>query len=162
MIKVNITTSQIQEARSMLLSKPLKNSITNGRNEIYGKLGEVIVRDYCSTLTDTHLSPTYDYDLTIGGLKAEVKTKKTSVEPKPHYNCGVTGYNPSQKCDIYVFVRILDDMSNGYILGFLPRSDFFSMAVFCKKDALDDGWSFRSDCYNVTVSQLRNFKKTSS
>lgn len=142
----------------MLLSKPLKNSITNGRSEIYGKLGEVIVNDYCTRLTTTNYSPTYDFDLIIGGLRAEVKTKRTTVKPKPHYNCSISGYNPSQNCDIFVFVRILEDMSIGYILGFITREQFFNLATYSSKGDLDYGWSFKSDNYNVTVSQLRLFK----
>lgn len=145
----------------MLLSKPLKNSITNGRSEIYGKLGEVIVNDYFQLLTTTDYSPTYDFDLIIGGLKAEVKTKRTTVKPLPNYNCSVSGYNPSQNCDIFVFVRILEDMSKGYLLGFLPRRQFFTLATYSSKGDLDDGWSFKSDNYNVTVSQLRLFKNIS-
>jgi hypothetical protein len=161
MIEVKISEIQIETARGMLLSRPLKNSITNGRSEIYGKLGEVIVKDYCDQITESSYNSTYDFDLIIGGLKAEVKTKRTTVIPQPHYNCSVSGFNTSQDCDIYVFVRILEDMTSGYILGFLPRKKFYDLATFGEKGGLDDGFSFKSDTYNVTVSQLRMFKKIS-
>ena len=79
----------------------LKNSITKGKSNIWGMLGEKVVQKWVNgVLADTH-----DYDiLSPEGIKLEVKTKKTTLRqpPKAHFECSVCNHNLKQKCDMYV------------------------------------------------------------
>ena len=99
---------------------------------------------------------TYDYDITVGEYKVDVKTKQTTVEPRPFYECSVADFNTKQNCDAYAFVRVLKDYSVAWFLGVLTKQEYFDKAVFLKKGQVDPSNNFtvRADCYNVRIDQL--------
>jgi len=100
---------------------------------------------------------TYDYDIVdLVGNKIDVKTKRCNSEPKPHYDCSIAAHGTKQKCDMYVFVRVLNNFSKGWILGKITKDDYFSKAKYHKKGDLDDDNKFRykTNCYNVKISDL--------
>ena len=101
---------------------------------------------------------TYDYDLVLDGdLTLDVKSKRTGFTPKLDYECSITALNTKQKCDMYVFTRVRNDMTVGWILGFLPKEEYFDKATFMEKGTVDssNGWKVKSDCYNVPINELR-------
>ena len=131
----------------------LKNSITEGRGNIIGFLGEELIKKYLG-IQDNN---TYEYDLIYKNKKLEVKTKARTVEPRPFYNATVSSYNPNQKCDYYIFTSVLKDYSFGWICGFISKHDFFENAVFNKKgDYESNTFKFRSDCYNIQYDKLKD------
>jgi hypothetical protein len=71
MITLDINNEQIQRAENLYPFGALNGSITNGRSNIYGALGEVVVMDYYSHL-DVDADSTYDYDMIIDGHKVDV------------------------------------------------------------------------------------------
>jgi hypothetical protein len=131
----------------------LNKSITKGEGNVAGFIGEMVVADYLGCNVDN----TYDYDLTYDSVKIDVKTKRTTAVPLPHYNCSVAAYNTHQKCDYYVFARVLNDYSKVWILGCMPHDDFYKNAAFMKKGQLDPAdprFVVKADCYNMRVNQL--------
>ena len=46
----------------------------------------------------------------------------------------VTG---KQECDFYVFTRVLNTFKEGWILGYLPKEEYFKMATLYKKGDID-------------------------
>ena len=117
--QISITNKQIEKAKNLSeeLGK-LKNSITDGGHNIYGFLGELIVAEYLNT----EQKNTYDYDMKLpSGLTIDVKTKRCTSTPSPNYECSIAAYNTKQKCDVYVFTRILDNMKVGWILGYKTK-----------------------------------------
>ena len=152
-----ITPNQVERARKLYPFDELNGSITKGKSNIYGALGEVIINDYfVKNGYSVDFNSTYDYDIIIDGWKVDVKTKRTTVTPQDHYLCSISSWNIKQKCDLYMFVRINENMKNGYLLGFKGKDEFFKSADFKKKGELDiNGWSFKDDCYNLKVSELR-------
>ena len=48
MIRLNISPEQLQRAKEMYEFNALKNSVTEGKSNIYGAIGEVMVYDYFS------------------------------------------------------------------------------------------------------------------
>ena len=101
-------------------------------------------------------SNTYDYDILVDGYKVDVKTKQTTVKPKPFYECSVANYNTRQLCDVYAFVRVLKDLSKGWYLGSIKKQDYFSKAVYLRKGDIDPSNNFtvRADCYNLRIQEL--------
>ncbi len=100
---------------------------------------------------------TYDYDLVSDcGKRIDVKTKRTNYKPRDYYDCSIAAYNTKQKCDSYVFVRVLNDFSRAWILGEKGKSDYFKEARFLKKGQIDgdNGFRVKSDCYNLKISDL--------
>lgn len=151
-IEINISDKQRQEAFSLYPFSNLNNSIMEGRSNIYGALGEVVIRDCFGG----RIVGDFDYDLIIDSLRVDVKTKKTTVRPRPEYNCSVVHLN--QDCDYYLFVRILSDLTKAYLLGYLSRDEMRQKATFNRKGEIETHiFNFRADCYNVRVDKLNEF-----
>lgn len=88
----------------------LKNSIMRGAGNFAGFLGEFLVHG----LLGGDIINTVNYDIILAdGLKIDVKTKQTTVEPKLNYDCSISAYNTKQQCDAYVFARVKKDFSCG-------------------------------------------------
>lgn len=136
----------------------LNNSITCGNGSVSGFLGEIIT----ANLLGVKNSNTYDYDLiTRYGKKVDVKTKRTTVVPKITYDCSVADFNTKQQCDIYVFVRIRSDLSEGWVLGYKYKQTYFDSSVFMKEGQIDhsNGFIVRADCYNLPIHKLDNIEE---
>ncbi len=148
---LEIESDDIKIAKKLYSFYNLKNSITEGRSQLYGAVGEVMVAKYYNA---TYVG-NYDYDLLISNHKVDVKTKRTSHQPKPFYLCSIAATNIKQECDFYYFVRVRTDLSLCYLLGYLPKDKFFEIADFKKKGDSDvNNFVFKEDCYNVPVSEL--------
>lgn len=131
----------------------LNNSITKGDGNISGFIGEFIAAEIMNG--DVH--NTFDYDVVLkDGTKIDVKTKRTTVKPKDFYECSVAQYNTNQKCDGYAFVRVKNDLSVGWFLGYLSKDRYFKIAKRLKKGDIDPSNNFvvKADCYNVKISEL--------
>ena len=131
----------------------LNNSITKGQGNLAGFLGEEMVASYLNS----NVNNTYEYDLIIGNnKKIDVKTKRTTVKPRLNYDCSVAAFNIKQKCDAYVFCRILNDMSKGWILGYKNKKDYFKEARYMSKNQIDPANNFKvkADCYNLAIEDL--------
>ena len=154
MIEAKITEFHIEKARALAKELgQLKNSITSGEGNLAGFIGEVIVAD----ITGASHRNTYDYDLILpSGKSVDVKTKRTNYPPKDNYDCSVAAFNTKQKCDYYAFVRVKNDLSVAWVLGFYEKSLYFKDAKFYKKGDYDpdNKFTFKADCYNIKISNL--------
>jgi hypothetical protein len=157
---IEISEDQINRAKKLYPFKELKGSITKGKSNIYGALGEIIIYDIKKKKgLNVDFNSTYDYDLIINNYKIDVKTKRTTVVPKPYYLCTISSFNTKQKCDFYFFLRINENLKYCYLLGYKRKTDFFKEAQFNKKGSLDiNGWAFKDDCYNLKIDMLNKFK----
>jgi len=153
MIKVIVTDEMLLKAREKASEMgQLHNSILRGQGNMSGFIGEQVA---LSVLGGSWVN-TYDYDITVGEYRVDVKTKQTTVEPRPFYECSVADFNTKQNCDAYAFVRVLKDYSVAWFLGVLTKQEYFDKAVFLKKGQVDPSNNFtvRADCYNVRIDQL--------
>ena len=155
MFEVNIKEDWLIRARKEAENLGvLANSITKGRGNVYGFLGEIII----SEITEAEIQRTYDYDLVLGAKRIDVKTKRCTSRPLPHYYCSLAAFNIQQQCDYYTFVRVMEDFSKAWILGIIEKKLFFKLATFNRKGEVDAsssvGWRFKADCYNLKISQL--------
>ena len=155
MIKVEIPKEWVIWARHRAQEMgALKNSITKGEGNVSGFLGEIIVVKHYGG----HLQHSLDCDAVIRYRSADIKTKRCTSEPKMHYECTVAATSTHQQCDDYYFVRILEDMSTGWIVGYIPQRLFFENARFYQKGSPDPAkpeWTFKADCYNMTISDIQ-------
>ena len=115
LIEVTITKEMLARARKTADELgTLQNSITHGQGNLAGFVGEEVAQ----SVLGGELANTRDYDLILEDeKKIDVKTKRCTSPPKGHYECSVADFNTSQKCDEYVFVRVMKDFSKGWILG---------------------------------------------
>lgn len=154
MIEVDITPDMMAKAQQMSIEMgTLRNSISKGAGNVIGFLGEII---YNSVVEGQHAN-TYDYDLILDtGETVDVKSKKTSVKPLPHYDCTVAGLNTRQNCDHYGFTRIRNDMGVGWVLGYISKKSFYEKAREWKAGEADpsNGFVVKTDCYSLPISEL--------
>jgi hypothetical protein len=159
MIQVKITPSIISRAKKKAATVGnLQGSITGSLSHVVGAIGEIIVADAMGA----NESNTYDYDLVRDGERIDVKTKRCNTRPFPHYDCSVAAHGTNQNCDSYVFVRILTDTSRAWILGSIPKQDFYTKATKYKRGDVDpaNGFTFKADCYNLPISELSDVQKS--
>lgn len=137
----------------------LRGSITNGEGNIAGFVGEIVTAKYLGARRVNQSSPNYDYDITFNEKKIDVKTKRTTEERVlPNYEASIADYNPDQKCDIYLFTRVNLDIDKCWLIGWLPKKQYFKQARFLKKGQIDGSNNFvvQADCYNVRYSNMNS------
>jgi len=140
----------------------LNNSITRGQGNIAGFLGEFAFVDFVKTLKPHHniiIDNSYDYDIIYQNITGDVKTKRTNYPGLLNYEASISNYNPNQKCDIYIFVRVMNDQTKAYICGWIPKQEYFEKARFMKEGDYDpsNNWYCKGDCYNLSYSELNGF-----
>lgn len=138
----------------------LAHSFTKGRGRIVGFLGEFLANQLiCGRI----VSGDFNYDIVSSKLDGEVrwdvKTKTCKSPPKSTFLVSVSAYQLKQNCDRYAFCRILSDYSAGWILGWMPKAEFFEKATLFKEGDLDPSNGFRvaESCYSLAISQLNPF-----
>ena len=155
---VNITGKDIDKATKLHFEMgELKNSISKGRGNIDGFLGEIISSDFFNV----KLSNTYNYDFILNEKRIDVKSKKVNSVPRHNYECSVAGLNTKQECDYYIFTRIMGDLKKGWILGYIPKKEYFKKATFLNAGHVDptNGFRVRSACYNLEIGELNNIEE---
>ena len=135
MIEIKPTDKQIKEARLTAGNTVgLQGSITRGGGSPAGALGEILVRD----LLDYRQANTAHYDLyTDQGVRIDVKTKRCTSAPKQYYECSIAAHGTKQDCDEYIFVRVLNNLQRAWILGRIPKDEYFAKAIRHKKGDKD-------------------------
>lgn len=135
----------------------LRNSIRKGDGNLVGFLGEHIT----NSIINGQFSNTFDYDIILNDLTIDVKTKATTVKPLEIYECSIAEFNCKQKCDIYIFTRILKNYEKGWVLGWLPTDVYYKNAIFLKKGTIDpsNNYTVKANCYNVKIKDLFKIKE---
>jgi len=160
MIMIRPTKEMLEAAKEEAEALgPLPHSFTDGDGTPAGFLAEMVVAQYMGY---TRVKGNYDYDLISPDekQKVDVKTKRCSSPPLPHYENSIAAYNPTQDCDRYVFVRVKKDLSVVWILGELTKEEYFAKAVYYNKGDIDrsNNWVAPTACYNVPISELDEVK----
>ena len=155
-IKPQIKKAALKEASEL---GALRQSITGGAGNWAGFVGERIVAEYLGVKK----ANTYEYDLVTKKEKTyDVKTKRCKFKPLDTYTVSVCALNTKQKCDDYIFVRVDNELTTAWILGYMPKDEFYEKAKLCKKGELDPdsncNWRFKEDCYNMYIKDLKPIK----
>ena len=151
-----------------------RNSITKGEGRRAGFLLEEVLADYAQMSLNLDPPKSVDdpncywhYDLRSRWLlgNVEVKAKFTSCSPAAHFNGTVAKYWSNQKCDFYVFGRVLYDLSRVWICGCLPPQLFRAEATENFEGQTDpdsqpaNPWPFKADCYNLHYDRMFPFPR---
>ena len=154
MIEVEVTKDMVERAKIRAKKMgELRNSITHGAANTAAFIGEEVVLNH---LKSAELVDTYDYDIIFQGIKYDVKTKRVNTPPKLNYECSVAELSRHQKCDGYIFVRVLKNFSKAWILGKKTKQDYFFYATKLLKGQVDPSNNFkvRANCYNLPIKDL--------
>lgn len=154
MIEIIVSDATLLQARDLAEEMgKLRNSFTNGQGNVAGFIGELVVLEL---LGGKRIS-TKDYDIVLSdGTTVDVKTKRTSVKPLPHYDCSVAELSLHQDCDSYAFCRVKNDYTVCWFLGLVLHDTYFSKARFLKKGDVDpsNNYTVKSSCYNLSIEEL--------
>jgi hypothetical protein len=120
------------------------NSHRHGDATKYGTLGEIL---FLKLAPEAKLVGDVDYDIVFRGYRIEVKTRHTTVYPRPNYAIGVFDSNTRQDTDFYVFMRVAKDGSKGWFMGFLPKADLESKTKFVKQGERHDNLVVHANCW---------------
>jgi len=155
MLEVRVSDDILLKARDLAEDMgKLHNSITSGQGNVAGFIGELVVAD----LLNAERQNTKDYDLVLAdGSTVDVKTKRTSVEPRTHYDCSVARLSLHQQCDKYAFCRVKNDYTICWFLGLIPHDRYFELARELKKGEIDpsNNYTVKSDCFNLSIEDLQ-------
>jgi hypothetical protein len=168
MVEVQIGRNQLDRANARLnrfhfdAGVGLSKFGSEKERTLFGYLGEQVVADF---LNLEQSSETFEYDLVFRGKRLEVKTVSCKFKPLPSYLCTVNSHDLSgvhkQGADFYVFVRIINDRSKGWILGYMPCAEFFEKGQFVAKGSeVIKGVSFQKA--NATVLAISNLRPIQS
>lgn len=130
---------------------------------LVGYIGERILMKYLGLKND---NDKYHYDLISNkDKKLEVKTITCKFKPKPDYWCTVNSHDLSgvykQNADYYIFLRILNDYSKGWILGWISCEEFFKKGEFIPKGKDFGKFQFvKANATILSINELNEFKKS--
>ena len=167
MIEVNIAKEIISYAERKLKGVSKESSILSKfgseRDRILvGYIGEKIIMNYLNIEKDVD---DFEFDLLSNkGKRLEVKTITCKFKPKPHYWCTVNSHDldgiHKQKADYYIFLRILNDFTKGWILGWISCDDFFQKGTVVKKGKDFGKFQFvKANATILEIGELNDFKK---
>ncbi|MDP7367426.1 MAG: hypothetical protein QGH83_09235 [Candidatus Pacebacteria bacterium] len=152
----------------------LKNSITGGRGNAAGRLGELALAKHLGV----KLADEKDYDMVYNGEKIEVKTKRRTVPPKGFYDVSVAKTSTHQHPDRYVFISMEFEDSGYYgkpaqgltrrggkwyknlkdvwLCGDMSAKEFFQRAKLWQEGTTDESNDFTTltTMYNLSVDEL--------
>ena len=165
MIEIIITEETIEYAKQKLSRIISKDNLTlnkfgSERNRILvGYIGEKIIMDYLSLDKDVD---DYEFDLlSKKNKRLEVKTITCKFKPKEDYWCTVNSHDLNgvhkQKADYYIFLRMINDFSKAWILGWIPCDEFFSKGTFVSKGTNFDKFKFHKA--NATILEINELNK---
>jgi len=168
MIEIAISNNILQYAEKKLQGVITKENLGLSKfgsekdRILVGYIGEKIVMDYLGISKDID---DYDFDLLSSkGKRLEVKTITCKFKPKEDYWCTVNSHDlegvHKQQADYYIFLRILNDYSKGWILGWISCQDFFEKGEFIEKGRDFGKFSFvKANATILPIDQLHKFKE---
>jgi len=154
-IRVDIPRLTLQEAEFRFdCDGTYKGSIMKGRGAVIGFLGEEICLKQFSHLKRVDA---YTHDLASNdGLKFEVKSKLQNVDRTPALDYTATIYETSrhQTPNIYLFTRIHQSMSHGWICGWITHEGFWMRADPRGQNNQDGAHTTFQKCWDIRIGEL--------
>ena len=160
-IEKNIVDYALEKFNNNNISKnnnPSKFGFENKRI-LEGYIGERIIMKFLNIKKDVD---DFDFDLLSNKQKKlEVKTISCKFKPLDNYLCTVNSHKidgiHKQKADYYIFLRILNDYSKAWILGWYSCYDFFKNGEFVSKGK--DFGKFKFIKANATILPINKLNK---
>lgn len=167
MIELPFDKDQVYRARKKAEELGhIYNSICKGKGNFAGYLGEIVVAKYIGgrIISCNKGKNKFKYDLTWKGRKVEIKTKRRTVDPLPHYDASIAETSTHQTPDIYGFVSITFSKKDKnkplkvWLCGFIDPKTFYKKSTFWKRNQWDksNGFRVKRDMYNLPYSELKD------
>jgi len=149
----------------------IKNSITKGKGNAAGRLGEIALANYL--LVD--IQDDKEYDIIYQGKTIEVKTKRRTVAPLGFYEGSVARTSTHQNPDQYAFISLefedsgpMDqpfkcgggkwyrNLQKVWLCGDIDAEEFWEKARLMEKGDRDESNNFTThvDMFNIRIDEL--------
>ena len=149
----------------------INNSILRGAGNLAGYLGEEALAAHIGAdiVSNNRGLDKYNHDLLLeDGHRIEVKTKRRTVAPRPHYDVSVAKTSQHQQPDIYAFISLEFErttkshpkkyygLKNIWLCGYMPSCEYWERATLWKSGQIDKTNNFIThvDMYNLNISEL--------
>ena len=152
----------------------IKNSITKGKGNAAGRLGEIALANYLLVDVQDHK----EYDIIYQEKTIEVKTKRRSVAPQGFYEASVARTSTHQSPDHYAFISLefkdsgfygkpakgmkrrggkwYKNLQKIWLCGDIDAEEFWKKAILMERGDRDESNNFTThvDMFNIRVDQL--------
>tara|TARA_R110002020_G_scaffold37499_5_gene113273 strand:+ start:960 stop:1553 length:594 start_codon:yes stop_codon:yes gene_type:complete len=171
-IRIEATQEMMQNSQLKASSLGwIDNSILKGGGNRAGYLGEEALASHLDAdiVSNNRGRDKYNYDLVLqDGRRMEVKTKRRTVGPRPHYDVSVAQTSSHQRPDLYGFISLQFERTSGkhpkkyyglkniWLCGYMPAGEYWERAILWKSGQIDPTNSFKThvDMYNMAISDL--------
>lgn len=153
-VEVEITPVMYQNAKRRADAQgELRKSITHGKSNIYGFLGEEIFHKMFPRAIRTN---TESFDFVLNGNTIDIKSKRCKHKPRLDFECSVALVTKLQDTDFYFFCRVREDCQVGWALGWMTAKAYKAASVKKYKGELDPSnqMTFLCDCLNLEIGKL--------
>ncbi len=159
-VEIRITETMLNEAKRLAEQNYTHNRFSllgqeeSKRGNIIGSLGEVMFQH---VFLDAQRMNDYNFDFILDEKLIDIKTKSCNTVPQLDFDVSIFAYSIDiQKCSHYVFCRVLQDFSIGWIVGGISKVAFKLMAEHYDVGDTDlsNGFTFRKECYNLKIEKL--------
>lgn len=148
-----------------------ERSFMDGNRNLAGLLGEYLFFQLFRTKLKYVGNTVFDYDfISNSGKTYDVKTKTQGIDVDPivgrgePFDASIPLYSQGMKCDDYVFVRVHKDYQKAWLLGWIPKGDYFSHEeTRILKKGKTDGWNkmmVKCNSANLKYKYVNNFNLT--
>jgi len=138
---------------------------------VIGSLGECVVEFWLDIQgIDWVADGNLNNDIKIGGCRVEIKTKKRTSVPQPHFEASVNNYGDwIQKPDLFIFVSLfcvgddeqdVNSFSHAYIVGWCYDHELHGQGRQVRIGETDpsNGIVFRAESVNICHADLRDME----
>ena len=157
----------------------INNSILGGGGNTAGYLGEEAVAEYMNAdiISCEEGRSKYNHDLILNGQRIEIKTKRRTVKPLPHYEVSVAQTSKHQVPDLYIFLSLEFDrvegrgrnkiyygLKNVWVCGQMAPDRYFQRANLWEAGRVDVSNNFKThvNMYNLSIESLDFLKYSGS
>lgn len=147
---------------------PFNHSLTDGEATLHGIIGELLTINFLQSCgVDAIRKNTFEFDLTAGRIKIEVKTQRQEKQAvHSHYDVNVEDRLRrnlrQQDCDVYVFCRVDNAANHGAVIGWATHEDVYHSQRWTLKkkgEMLGSGSAAKADCWCLPFSRLAEPKQ---
>tara|TARA_R110002051_G_scaffold32786_2_gene73909 strand:- start:23133 stop:23678 length:546 start_codon:yes stop_codon:yes gene_type:complete len=172
MISLPFSEEMIERAKLKASSLgSINNSILRGAGNLAGYLGEEALASHtgATIVSNDRGLEKYNHDLLLEDKRRiEVKTKRRTVAPKPHYDVSVARTSKHQQPDIYAFISLQFEratkshpkkyygLNKIWLCGYMPANEYWEKATLWKSGQIDKRNNFKThvDMYNLEIEEL--------
>lgn len=172
---IRLTDAAIQSVRTRAEERGKLNSRTlmGGDGNATGFTGEELVKAYVPGIIQNPENRDYDFYvqnppglpkkqldiLTPESFRTtfDVKSRRIKVPPRLNFDCKIPMYQVNrQKTDAYIFTAPNEQMTGGWLLGWITKEEFLKKAQLFKKGYKHpSGIVLKEDHMFITVDKLR-------